>query len=473
MTENYLMLVGGEFHAGAGRAEVIDPALGQPFESYPYADEALIDKAVDCAADAFPAWAALPHGARAGMLAQVGQGMIGQAEALAHLFVREQGRPFREAMEEVMGSAYTLLGFAQMAPMLEPKVIRNDDSHRIVEHRAPLGVVAAIIPWNGPLQLLSMKLGPALLAGNTIVIKPAGTTPLTTLALARIVAEILPPGVVNVVCDRNDMGDHLCKNPRVAKIAFTGSTNTGRKVFAAAADTFKRLTLELGGNDAAIVLDDVDPVRAAKALFAASMANAGQVCLATKRAYVPAAAYEAICDELVTLANNAVVGSGLDPATQIGPLQNAAQFERTKAILRILPEEAEVIAGGHTLNRPGYFVAPTIVRNCKPDARIVHEEQFAPILPVIPYTDVLQVIAEVNAGPYGLGATIWSNDVEKAAELGARLEVGTTWINQHMAFGPDTPFRGLKASGIGVELGEEGLLEYTQARLVNSVPLSA
>ena len=337
-----------------------------------------------------------------------------------------------------------------------------------MEYRAPLGVVASITPWNFPLILLMNKLGPCLLAGNTMVSKPAPTTPLTTLLFATIANEILPPGVFNVVCDRNDLGGVLTAHPDVAKVAFTGSTATGRKVMKSASDTVKRVTLELGGNDAAIVLDDVDPIEVAGKLFFGATLNAGQICVAVKRAYIPASLYDGVCGELARLADAAVVDDGDKPGTQIGPVQNKMQYEKLKEFLADARANGNIIAGGTTLNRPGYFIRPTIVRDIPETSRIVAEEQFGPILPVLSYTDVNEVVATVNQSEFGLAGTVWGKDVNRAMEIAAQVDSGTIWVNQHLAIDAAIPFRGAKQSGLGAELGEAGLLEYTQARVVNA-----
>jgi acyl-CoA reductase-like NAD-dependent aldehyde dehydrogenase len=336
----------------------------------------------------------------------------------------------------------------------------------------PLGTVAAITPWNYPLLLLMNKLAPALMAGNTVVVKPAPTTPLTTLLFGEICAQILPPGVVNIIVDANDLGGLLTAHPGIAKVAFTGSTATGKKVMASAAATVKRVTLELGGNDGAIVLDDVEPTSAARHLFDGAMLNAGQICVAIKRAYVPTSIYDEVCEELIRLANTAVVDNGMHQGTQIGPIQNLMQFEKLKDLLADSAQHGKIIAGGHALDRAGYFIAPTIVRDVSDDARIVKEEQFGPILPVLAYDDVDEVIARVNNSDYGLAGTVWGKDLDRANAVARQMDCGTVWVNQHLTIDATIPFRGAKQSGFGGELGLEGLKEYTQARIVNSVALA-
>jgi len=262
----------------------------------------------------------------------------------------------------------------------------------------PLGVIAAISAWNVPMILLAAKIAPALLAGNTVVAKPAATTPLAALKLGELCADILPPGVINVIVDANDLGEALTCHPDVAKIAFTGSTATGRKVMESAAPTLKRLTLELGGNDAAIVLDDVNPKEIAPKLFAGATFNSGQGCVVIKRLYVHDSQYDEFCEELGRLAREAVVDDGAKPGAQIGPLQNKAHFERVKGFLKDAKQDGVIVAGGNVLQRKGYFVEPTIVRDIGDDTRLVREEQFGPILPVLRYAKVEDAIARERYG---------------------------------------------------------------------------
>jgi acyl-CoA reductase-like NAD-dependent aldehyde dehydrogenase len=353
-----------------------------------------------------------------------------------------------------------------------PFVLKSDGDKRIVEHRRPLGVVAAITPWNVPIGLLLVKLAPALFAGNTVVAKPAPTTPLSTCLLAEIWNEILPPGVFNVICDGNDLGDALSSHPGIKKVGFTGSTATGEKVMASAAGTLKRLTLELGGNDPAIVLDDVDPIATARRVFTAAMANAGQVCLAAKRIFVPASMYDVFCNELARLADATIVGDGLDPATTMGPIQNAAQYQKALGYLDDARASGTIIAGGVALPGPGYFIRPTIVRDIPDSARLVREEQFCPVLPVLSYDDLDDAIERANATDYGLGATVWGRDLTRAFDVAMQIEAGSVWINEHMVFDFGATARGAKLSGFGGELGPEGFNAYTQGYVVYQTSLS-
>jgi acyl-CoA reductase-like NAD-dependent aldehyde dehydrogenase len=470
MSANYYLLIEGE-KVGSNRfIEVINPATGQPFAMAPRADEAMLDRAVSAARKAFPAWSARPIEERAAMLESLAAALEARATEFAQLLTSEQGKPLDQAMFEIMASVMITRTFRDMR--LPPKVLRNEGDNTVVEHRRPLGVVAAITPWNFPVILLINKLAPALLAGNCMVVKPAPTTPLTTLLFGELCADILPAGVVNIIVDDNDLGSQLTSHPGVDKISFTGSTATGKKVMAAAAGMIKRVTLELGGNDAAIVLDDVEPEVAARKVFEGAMINAGQVCVAIKRAYVPSSMYDEFCTHIASIAGEAIVDDGSRQGTTIGPVQNRQQYEKVCELLEDAARTGTVIAGGSPMDRDGYFISPTIVRDLTDDARLVKEEQFGPVLPVLSYDDIDDVIARANESEFGLAGTVWGKDLEAATKVAERIDSGTVWVNQHMAIDPNIPFRGARQSGLGGELGEDGLHEYTQAYIVNAVALA-
>lgn len=471
MNRQYRLLIDGQLVAGASSFDVINPALDKPFASCPKADAAMLEAAVAAARRAFPGWAATPMAERGASVAALAAALEDRVAEFAALLTAEQGKPLDQATKEIRGCVFVLRAFAAMR--LAPRVLRDEGGNHIIEHRTPLGVVAAITPWNFPLILLANKVGPALMAGNTMVCKPAPTTPLTTLLFGELCQQILPAGVVNILCDQNELGPALTTHPDVAKVSFTGSTATGKKVLAASADSLKRVTLELGGNDAAIVLDDVDAKYAAGKVFEGAMRNAGQICVAVKRAYVPDTIYDEFCDEMARLAKAMVVDDGANQGAQIGPVQNKLQFDKVSALIDDSKARGTIIAGGVPLDRPGYFIAPTIVRDIDDEAPLVHEEQFGPVLPVLRYSDVDDLIARVNGTEYGLGGTVWGRDVARATEVAMRVTSGTVWVNQLMAIDPRIPFRGLKQSGMGTEMGIEGLEEYTQAQVINAVALDA
>jgi acyl-CoA reductase-like NAD-dependent aldehyde dehydrogenase len=459
------LLINGELVPGAASMDVINPATGKTLTRCPRADLDQLNAAVAAGKAAFPAWSRKSWDERKQLLTKLAEALAAQHEEFARLMTLEQGKPLDQARYEIGGAIAMIHAFTQMK--IEPKVLREDADHKIVQQRAPLGVVAAITPWNFPMILLMIKLAPGLISGNTMVAKPAPTTPLTTLKFGELAAKILPPGVLNIITDQNDLGTALTQHPDIAKVAFTGSTATGRKVMASVAGTIKRITLELGGNDAAIILPGTNAKEVAPKIFMGAMMNAGQICLAIKRVYAHESIYEELCTELARLANEAVVGDGMKPGTLIGPVQNRTQYEKVKEYIADGAARGKIIAGGKTLPGDGYFIAPTIVRDIPDDARLVREEQFGPVMPVMKYTDVDDAIARANSTEYGLGGTVWGPDLAQAYEVASRMDTGTVWVNKHLDLPPDIPFAGAKQSGLGAEMGPEGLEEFTQPRVIN------
>ena len=459
------LIINGRSTPGAAILEVINPATGKVLTTCARADKAQLDAAVAAAKAAFPAWSKSPIAERRQLLLRMADALDARRSEFARLLTEEQGKPLAVAGREMKGAVALIRAYAALD--LPTRIVKEDAASRIVRQHNPLGVVAAITAWNFPMTLVMNKVPPALLAGNTVVLKPAPTTPLTTLLFGELCAAILPRGVLNVIVDNNDLGAALTQHPDVAKVTFTGSTATGRKVMASAADTVKRVTLELGGNDAAIVLDDVNVKEVAPKIFQAAMYNAGQVCLAIKRVYVHDSQYDAMCEEFAKLARQVVVGNGLDEGTQMGPLQNKAQYEKVKGFLQDAHARGKVIAGGTALERDGYFIAPTVVRDIPDDARLVREEQFGPVLPVLRYSDIDDAIARANSTEYGLGSSVWSADFNRAFEVAQQIDSGTVWVNKHLEVPPNTPFGGAKQSGFGCEMGQEGLEQFTQARVIS------
>lgn len=462
---NYKLLIDGQLIDGNGKFDVINPATGSVFTQVPHASHEQCEQAISAAKAAYPLWSKKSQEERRNLLIVLADKIKENSEKLAESLVIEQGKPLAEAQAEVMFSEIFIRTQADFK--FNAKVLEDNDERRVEEHRKPLGVVAAIIPWNFPLLIAMFKLPPALLVGNTIVIKPAPTTPVTTLMLGEICAEVFPKGVVNIITDQNELGPVLSSHPDIAKISLTGSTVTGKKVMASAAATIKRITLELGGNDAAIVLDDVDPAKVAESIVASAFMNAGQVCIAIKRLYVSAKIYDQLIEELAKHVKNLVLGNGLDTNVNIGPVQNKKQFEQTKELLKDTKNNSRIVVGGEAINTAGYFIQPTLVADAKDGTRIVDEEQFAPILPVICYSDLEEAITSANALPFGLGASVWSSDAKQAYEVAKRLDAGAVWVNKHLDFGPAIPFCGAKESGFGAELAQDGLKEYTQISIIN------
>jgi acyl-CoA reductase-like NAD-dependent aldehyde dehydrogenase len=462
---DFELLINGKMVAGAESLDVINPATEGLAGTCSRASESQLDEAVEAARGALTGWAATPIQERRKALENVAEIAIANAPELGAILTSEQGKPLAEAVAEAYGFAVFTKHFAAMD--LPVEVLEDSDARRVEVHRFPLGVVAAIVPWNFPLVLLGFKLGPALIAGNTLVVKPAPTTPLSTLRLAELVKDALPPGVLNVIADANDLGSKISAHPNIRKVSFTGSTATGAKVMAGAAGTLKRITLEMGGNDAGLVLGDVDPKKVAPNLFAAAFPNNGQVCIAMKRLYAHEDIYDALCDELAAIAKSKKIGDGSEAGVELGPLQNQAQYEKVQAIIADAAQKGTIIAGGGVPDRPGYFIEPTIVRDIQEGARLVDEEQFGPVLPIIKFSDPEEALARINRSPEGLGGSVWSANTETARELAVRLDAGTVWVNKHADLDPGIPFSGAKQSGIGTELGREGLEEFTQRRVIN------
>ena len=462
---DYRLLIAGQLVAGDSTMDVINPATEEVLAVCPRGSERQMNEAVAAAKAAFKGWAKQPIEERRACVNKLADAIDARTTALARLLTQEQGKPLSESTAEITYTAAFLRYLASLD--LHGRLIEDNDTRRVELRRKPLGVVGCIIPWNFPVLIVAFKAPVALIAGNTLVIKPAPTTPLTTLRIGELCAEIFPAGVVNIVTDQNDLGGVLTGHPDIAKISFTGSTDTGKKVMASAASTIKRITLELGGNDAAIVKPDADPVAVAPGIFAAATMNAGQVCLAIKRVYAHESHYDALCAELTKLADATIVDDGLKQGSQIGPLQNKMQYEKVKGFLEDARAHGNIIAGGQVEDRPGYFIRPTIVRDVEDGTRIVDEEQFGPILPIIKYSDPEAALAKANASPWGLGGSVWGQDRDKAYALACEMDSGTVWINKHLDFGPNIPFGGAKQSGIGVEFAEEGLNEFTQIQVIN------
>lgn len=459
------LLIDGELVEGDHTLDVINPALAVPFVTVSRASQAQAAAAVAAAKKAQPGWAATPLAERQALVAKLADRIEANAEMLARTLTQEQGKPLADAQAEIGFTAYFLRHFAGMEIPVE--IAQDDDSLRVEVHHRPLGVVAGIAPWNYPLLIGFNKVGPALVLGNTMVLKPAPTTPVTTLMVGELAKDIFPAGVLNIIADANDLGSYLTSHPDVAKISFTGSTATGKKVASSASSTLKRLTLELGGNDAGVVLDDVDIKKTARGVLDSAFMNAGQVCIALKRLYVPSSIYDEMCDELAVLAKETTYGDGLEQGNKIGPLQNAQQFEKAKRYLDDAARDGRIIAGGAVGEGDGYFIEPTIVRDIAEGASLVDEEQFAPILPVIRYDDIDDVIARANDTNMGLGGSVWSSSLDRAYAYAKRIDSGTVWINHHTHFAPHIPFGGAKESGVGVEFSAHGFAEYAQLSVIS------
>jgi acyl-CoA reductase-like NAD-dependent aldehyde dehydrogenase len=462
---DYRMLINGRAVSTAEQDDVIDPARGEPFATCPRGTTAHVDAAVTAAAAAYTTWRK-DEAARRAALHACAAAIQHRVQDIATVLSREQGKPLGAAMGETFGAAMWFSYYANLP--LEPEVLQDDGEKRIEVMRKPLGVVAAITPWNFPVILLAWKLAPAWLAGNTVVAKPSPFTPLTSLLLADILQDIVPPGVLNVLSGGNELGAHLASHPGVRKISFTGSVATGKKIMSYAADDLKRLTLELGGNDPAIVLDDVDPQAIVESLFWGAFQNSGQVCMAIKRLYVHEKVYEPIVQGLVEQAKKVRVGQGLDPETQLGPINNKPQLERVMGLVDDARKSGgRVEVGGVRLEGSGYFYPPTIVTNVGAGVRLVDEEQFGTALPVVRYAKLDDAIEQANRTHFGLGGSVWTSDVARGTRIVQELESGTGWVNQHVDVTPFAPFGGAKWSGVGYVNGRWGYEAFTEMQVVN------
>ncbi|NGY04325.1 aldehyde dehydrogenase family protein [Solimonas terrae] len=460
----YSMTIGGEPVMTTATIPVINPATGSVFAAAPDAGAAELDRAVSAARAAFAGWRATPLAERRARLIGAAERIEQNARELGALFTREQGRPAGFARQEIHAAAYW---FRAMAAIDVPVEIAEDSETRRIEvHHEPLGVVCAIVPWNFPVLLAAWKIAPALVAGNTMVLKPSPFTPLCMLRIAELLRDVLPPGVLNVISGGDALGPMMTAHPGFAKISFTGSTATGKRVMESAARDLKRVTLELGGNDAAIVLPDVDVDAVAEALFFGAFYNTAQVCIATKRLYIHDDIYDALRDRLHAIARSARVGDGALKETQFGPLQNAPQYRRVKQLIEETRAAGHVLLEGGPVPEQGYFLPLTLVDNPPDDSRVVVEEAFGPILPLLRYRSIDEVVARANASEYGLAGAVWSADVDRALEVARRLDTGTVWINQNLQSTPQAPLGGHKHSGIGVENGLVGLLEFTQTKSI-------
>ncbi|MEU1630939.1 aldehyde dehydrogenase family protein [Streptomyces sp. NPDC020096] len=437
---------------------VVDPATGKVAAQAPACSAEQLASTVRAAVSAFAPWSALPLEERAEYLRRCGELLGEHADEIAELLTTEQGKPLAQARSEVNLSASWFADTAALSLRMEALV--DDEATSVTMRRVPLGVIAAIAPFNFPLILSVCKIAPALLAGNTVVVKPSPLTPLATLRMVQVLADVLPAGVLNAVSGGPELGPALTRHPEIALISFTGSIPVGRAIAASAG--LRRVILELGGNDPAIVLPGADPEIVAPELFARSMVNSGQFCAAIKRVYVPRRQHGELVERLGELALRARMGDGRDPLTEYGPLTSEAQVSRVAAMVEeAVSGGARVVAQCGAPLDAGFFFPATVVSDLPPATRLEREEQFAPVIPVLAYDDPAEAVHSANATEYGLGASLWG-DPELAEDLASGVDAGTVWINTHGDLRHDVPFGGSRNSGLGVEYGYWGLLEYTR-----------
>lgn len=470
------MLIGGEWVGSRNGdvIEVINPATGEAVDTAPRASVEDAREAIDVAEQAFAVWSEWPQAKRADVLRRSVALFRMHEKELANLLTREQGKPIREAVLEIRRFAHTIEYYAGLGKNIRGGYIPQIDENKYgLILKLPLGVVGAIVPWNFPVSLMGNKIGPALLAGNTMVIKPAETTPLTDLRVCGMFLEAgLPKGALNVVTGRGSVvGEEIVTNSKVRKIGFTGSTEVGRRVMASAAQGIKRVTLELGGSDPMIVCDDADIEEAVKAAAVGRFFNCGQACLAIKRLYL----FESIADEfisqLVARVKKLRVGNGLAEGVIVGPLHSQNQRDEVESQVQdAVDRGARVLVGGERLlggdYERGHFYAPTILDDVPADARVATEEVFGPALPIFRVQSLDEAIEKANDSIFGLGSSIWTNDLNRATRAAERIEAGYTWINSAQIIFDELPFGGFKQSGLGKEHGIEALDYYTETKAV-------
>ena len=463
----FSLIIDGDRVAGETMFDVVNPATADVFAQAPCATRAQLDLAVAAARRAFESWRTTSPGRRRDALLAFANEIRSETESLSRLLTCEQGKPLSASVREVQLAAERLESLTAFEVIRE--TLRDDGRVRVVLDYQPVGVVGAIAPWNSPLILATQIAAQALVSGNSVIVKPSPFTPLTTLRLGEIAARALPPGLFNTLSGGNELGQWMTEHRGIDKIGFVGSIATGKRVLAsAAASNLKRVSLELGGNDAAIVLDDADLDSIAPRLFWSAFVNSGQRCMAIKRVFAHESIAAALAEALADIARRAKVGDGFEPDVELGPVQNRPQFERVLALIgEALARGGQALSGGGALSRPGYFISPTVMTGVREGVRLVDEEQFGPVLPVLTFGSAEEAITRANATRFGLGASVWSGDPVRAADVAYRLEAGTVWINSHGGAAPDVPFGGWKESGLGRSMGLLGIKSYMEARVLH------
>lgn len=466
-TGPFYLSVAGRLVEASETFDVINPATGKVFAKAPAASAEQLDQAIAAAKNAFKSWSGLGYDERQVYLDRYADALQENRDDLVRLLTLEQGKPLTTMAAPEVDQAISYI--RQIAARRIPvEIVEETDAHLVELHHIPLGVVGGITPWNFPVLLALWKVAPALITGNTFVLKPTPFTPLTALRFGEIAQKVLPAGVLSVVSGGNELGPQLTNHPDIAKISFTGSTETGKHVLRAAANTVKRVTLELGGNDAAIVLPDADYATIIPQLFWGAFGHQGQWCVGIKRLYVHRSFHADFVKAFVEYASTIKVGDGLDPEVGVGPVQNRMQFEKLKTFLDDIKANGQKIVLGGEIDdsQSGYFFPITVVDNPPEDSKIVQEEQFGPIVPILVYDDVDEAVDRANASIYGLGGSVWGRDTKAAVAVANRLEAGMVWVNEIHTQGVDIPFGGVKQSGLGTEQGNEGRQLFTNPKTV-------
>jgi len=466
MAKQYKNLINGEMIETGEWLDVVNPANEEVIGQVPACGQGELDKAVAAARAAFKTWRKTPIDERRAAIMAISGAIKENADELFRLLTSEQGKPHNQAQQEIYGAA--AMSAAQSTLELEDEINEDSDARLSRTRRVPVGVVGGIVPWNFPVMMAIQKIVPAMLSGCTIILKPSPFTPLTTLRIAELIADKVPAGVVNIITGEDSLGPLITQHPDIDKITFTGSTATGKKIMEGASADLKRITLELGGNDASIVLPDADPKKVAEQLFWSSFSNAGQICIAAKRVYIHEDIYDELSAAIVEYAKNVKVGDGAQQGTGVGPIQNKKQYERVLELIGDARDKGYkfLLGGDKDPSGTGYFVPLTILDNPPEDARIVAEEQFGPVMPLMKFKTEDEVIAKANNSEYGLAGAVWTANPDKGVEIAEQLETGTVWVNEFLHLSPFAPFGGHKQSGFGAEYGKEGLKEFTYPQVI-------
>ncbi|WP_421854010.1 aldehyde dehydrogenase family protein [Novosphingobium sp.] len=466
MTTLYPNLIDGEMVTTASALDVVNPANEQVIGQVPACGAEELDRAVAAARRAFKTWSKTPVDDRRAVIQKMAAAIDANFEELYRLLTAEQGKPHQQAQFEIGGCSAMMN--AQSTLNLDETINEDSETRFSRTRRVPVGVVGGIVPWNFPLLMAVQKIAPAILSGCTIVLKPSPFTPLTTLKFAELIKDIVPAGVVNIISGEDALGPMITAHPDIDKITFTGSTATGKKIMEGASKDLKRITLELGGNDASIVLPDADVAKVAEQLFWSSFTNAGQICVAAKRIYIHEDIYDELSAAIAAYAKTVKVGDGSEQGTGVGPIQNKKQFDRVCELIEDAKDNGYkfLVGGDVDPSGSGYYVPITILDNPPEDARIVAEEQFGPVMPLMKFSSDDEVIARANNSDYGLAGAVWTKDTDRGVKLAEQLETGTVWINEFLHLSPFAPFGGHKQSGFGAEYGVEGLKEFTYSQVI-------
>ncbi|CZR69175.1 related to aldehyde dehydrogenase (NAD+), mitochondrial [Phialocephala subalpina] len=441
----------------------INPATKKANPPVPVATKQDLDTAVEAGRVAFKKWAKTSVQERRDALLKFADALKAQQEEFAKLLTMEQGKPLMFARNEIDTAVVWLKGLANLD--LPEEVIEDNEDRKVIIRYTPLGVVGAIVPWNFPVQLACGKIAPSVLTGNVIIVKPSPFTPYCDLKLVELAQQFFPPGVVQCLSGNDDLGPWITSHPGIDKISFTGSTFTGKKVMESASKTLKRVTLELGGNDPAIVCKSVDIATVAPKIATLGFLNSGQICLCVKRIYIHKDIYNEFRDAMVEYTKTLKVGDGTEDGVFLGPVQNEMQYGKVKAFFDDVEKNGmKVAVGGAFKESGGYFIQPTIIDGPEDSSKIVQEEPFGPIVPIMQWSDEDDVIARANDTKMGLGASVWSSDLDEAARIAKQLEAGSVWVNAHIEVSPIVPFGGHKHSGIGSEWGSSGLKHFCNSQ---------